>query len=159
MRAPMGSVSVRGPDDVQILLHAFPNDQRFARDIQRAALAVGTTAADQAEFRDLLQHALRAWYPRLEVRARDKMAAVSGDPMIWYVLRDGRVAPPRERLDRMHAALSDARATSADSERALERAEAVLAIARAPRTHGRERRAPERSAPAPAESRSEPSAE
>ena len=125
-RAPIGSVSVRGPDDVPILLHGFPTDQRFLRDIQRASLAVASTATTDAELRDLLQRALRAWYPRAEVRPREDLASVTRDERMWYVLRDGRVEPPRERIDRMHAVLSDARATAADSERAIERAQAVL---------------------------------
>jgi hypothetical protein len=128
----------------KVLLRAFPHDAHFFRDIRRAALAVQSSASTEQQLLELLQSALRAWYPRLEIRPREDLAAIAqGDPL-WYVMRDGRVGQGREDADRLYAVLSDARATTDEASLAVARAEAAVIFASQPRS----RRARERTAAA-----------
>jgi len=117
----------------EVIIHVFPHDARFVRDIRRAALAVRSTAASEADMRELLQRALRAWYPRIEVRVREDLASIVAEDRVWYVMRDGRAGRGRERSDRLYAAMSDARATTAEADVAVERAHATLELANRPR--------------------------
>jgi hypothetical protein len=129
----------------QVLLKAFPHDAGFFRDIRRAALAVQSSASTERELLELLQSALRAWYPRLEVRPRDDLAGLSEGDRLWYVMRDGRVSGGRDEADRLYAVMSDARATTEETSLAVARAEAAIALASQPRS----RRARERATAAP----------
>ena len=123
------ALPVRG----RVTVRTFPHDGRFERDIRRAVLAVGNAASSEADLRELLQGALRAWYPRVEVRAREGLASLSEEDRVWYVMRDGQLHKAREQRDRLYAALSDARATTAESDVAVERAHATMAFASQPR--------------------------
>lgn len=55
------------------------------------------------------------------------------DARVTLTASDDEVTSPRASLDRLHRALSDARDTAASSDVAVERARAVLELARHPR--------------------------
>jgi hypothetical protein len=141
------AMTIALPVSGQVVVRLFPHDPRFARDVRRAALAVRMSAGTEKELRDLLERALRAWYPHVEVRIREDLAGLLQEDRVWYVMRDGQVGNQRELTDRLYAALSDARATTAESDLAVQRAEAALAVARQPRS--RRRRATARAAGGP----------
>jgi len=127
----------------QVTIRAFPHDGRFLRDIRRAAVAVRGAAGTEGDFLDLLQRALRAWYPRVEIRPREGLAALAEEDRVWYVMREGKVRQPREQAERLYAALSDARATTAESDVAVERARAAMDFASQPRRRRERERRPE----------------
>jgi hypothetical protein len=143
---PEQALTIGLPVAGEVVVRLFPHDRSFARDVRRAALAVRASARTEKELRDLLERALRAWYPHLQVRIREDLAGLLQEDRVWYVMRDGQIGNQRELTDRLYAALSDARAT-AESDLAVERAQAALAVARQPRS--RRRRATSRAAGGP----------
>jgi hypothetical protein len=134
---PEQAMTIALPVSGKVVVRLFPHDQRFARDVRRAALAVRLSAGTEKDLRDLLERALRAWYPHVEVRIREDLVGLVQDDRVWYVMRDGQIGNRRELTDRLYAALSDARATTAESDLAVERAEAAMAIASQPRSRRR----------------------
>ena len=126
------SVWIAAPDGRRITIRPFPDEPGFMADIRRLAIAVGPSAATEAELRDLLETALRARYPRLVIRARDSLATLAGDDQVWYVLRDGRVGRPNERLSRLHPSPADARRSWEARDNVVQRAAPGFALAKRP---------------------------
>ena len=96
---PAAAATIALTEGARITVHAFPNDARFIRDIA-TVLDEQAFSGDSAEgLPDRVRQALRAWYPQLEIRVRDDLASLSDLDRVWYVLRDGRVGVPHDRLD------------------------------------------------------------
>jgi hypothetical protein len=55
--------------------------------------AAAEAALEDGQTTDQLQTVLRRLYPRAVVRARD----LSGDPLVWYVYREGRWVRAQDR--------------------------------------------------------------
>ena len=128
-RAQGGTFVLDGPGGASIFLRIFPEEARLAEDARRAAEGLGDQASSLDELRAQLEKRLRAWYPRLAIRAREDLASLSQAEHVWYVLRDGRVHGPEPRLDRLHAAMATARDVKSDAARAIERARGTVAVA------------------------------
>jgi len=126
-------VSIELALGTRVTIHAFPNEAAFVRDIRRVALAANSDEADEARLRELVESGLRSWYPMVEVRRREALADLTGSEHAWYVIRDGRVGKPRERIDRLHAALEAARENEAIARTVLEHVRASMEDAERPR--------------------------
>lgn len=120
-------------DGERIAIQIFPHDRGFARDVARALKAIGPSPASELDALASLRKVLRAWYPRLEIHPREALAGLAPHERLWYVLRDGRVRRADDQTNRLHAALSNARQTSADSDTAVAHARAALDFAGQPR--------------------------
>jgi hypothetical protein len=59
----------------------------------RAFAAAAEAALEDGQTTDQLQAILRRDYPRAVVRARD----LAGDPLVWYVYREGRWVRAQDR--------------------------------------------------------------
>jgi len=115
-------------DGSAVTIRMFPNDARFVRDIERAVAEAGVALPEDA-LRERLQARLRAWYPMVEVRARNDLAEIEPGEHLWYAMRDGHVGRPRERVDRLHAVMSDARVTSETTRVVLDQVRDTIARA------------------------------
>lgn len=133
-------LSVELPDGARIVIQPFPRERSFARDIARVLKALRGDAASEARLRMDVQDTLRSWYPRIEIQPRNALAGLIAEEHVWYALRDGRVRQASDQTNRLHAALSNARQTSVESDVAVEHARAAMDFASKPRA--RERREP-----------------
>jgi hypothetical protein len=114
-------------DGSRILIRTFPEDRRLAEDLQRAAGAALRAAAGDETLLERLEDALRPWYPRLTIHPREDLASLSGEDQVWYAMRDGHIHRPEPRLDRLHAALANARDVKSDSDEAIAHARDLVA--------------------------------
>ena len=130
------TLRVTAADGSRVSIHVFPHDARFVRDVERALEGVGAPGLPEPQLRDRVEARLRGWYPMLELHRRDDLAEIDQDEVMWYALRDGYVSRPRQRIDRLHGVMSDARITSATSIAVLEQARRTLDHAAHAR-HGR----------------------
>jgi hypothetical protein len=113
-----------------IQVHVFPDEKRLAADVVRAADSVAPEAGSDRELsRAAVEHRLRVWYPRLVIHSRTDFAAIVPSEEVWYVMRDGRIRRPDERIERLHAALATARDVTADADAALIRSRSIAAAA------------------------------
>jgi hypothetical protein len=108
--------------DATIVVRTFPEDPRMAADMRRIADDLAARASGLEDLRRTLELQLRSWYPRMTIRPREQLASLSESEHVWYAMRDGHVHPPNERLDRLHAAMADARDVRSDSAEAMHRA-------------------------------------
>jgi hypothetical protein len=132
---------LRGAPGRMIQVHVFPDEKRLAADVARAADSVRDSAGSDDELsRAAVEQRLRAWYPRLVIHSRTEFAAIMPSEEVWYVMRDGRVRRPNDRIERLHAALATARDITADADAALIRSRTIASAAGSPR-------APRRGAP------------
>jgi hypothetical protein len=128
VQSSAGPRDVRIPGGSTIALHVFPDDPRLWRDISRVADRMGPDeVADPERLRSAIETALRAWYPRLTIHTRTDIAALMPSDEVWYVMRDGRVGRPDERIDRLHAALATARDITEEADAALSRSHQIAA--------------------------------
>jgi len=141
--------SITLANDVQIVIQAFPHDTNFVRDIGRALTQVRASATSESQLLVALRGALRMWYPRIEIQPRNPLAGLIAEEHVWYALRDGRVRRANDQANRLHAAMANARQTSADSEVAVERARAAMNYANQPRSRHREAVVPSGAGPGP----------
>jgi hypothetical protein len=120
-----------------VIIHCFPADDSFVRDLRRAAASASAArAAADSELvglRDALVAALRAWYPLVALHEREDLASLTRREIVWYLFRDGRVRAQHEASDRLHHALAAARDTAALTDEAMDDAEATLRLADQPR--------------------------
>ena len=98
----------------------FPSDDpALSHDVGDAIRRLPEALADDVA-RANAEHDLRRWYRSLVIHERDTFGAYPDDPTtVWYVYRDGRVRRPNDRLDRLYAALADARTTCEASAHAI----------------------------------------
>ena len=101
-------------DGTTVVVHVFPDEPRFARDVQRVLLAVSPSAGTEADLRRMALRALHA-------------------ERLWYVFRDGQVRRPNATVDRLHRVMADARETETGAQLAMDHAAASLELARRPR--------------------------
>ena len=120
-------------DGTTVVVHVFPDEPRFARDVQRVLLAVSPSAGTEADLRRMALRALRAWYPRVAIHPQDALAALVHAERLWYVFRDGQVRRPNATVDRLHRVMADARETETGAQLAMDHAAASLELARRPR--------------------------
>jgi hypothetical protein len=123
------NVSIRLADGTVVVVHAFPEDVHVADDIRRAVHEVVTPSPDLDHLRQQLEDRLRAWYPRMIIRPRESLATLSQLEHVWYAMRDGRVHAPDARLDRLHAAMANARDVKEDADTAMARARELAGVA------------------------------
>lgn len=116
-----------------VTIRVFPHDERFVRDLERVLASLSSSTLSSPRLRSRLQASLRAWYPMFEVHRRDDLADLEPDEELWYAMRDGRIGRPRERIDRLHAVMSDARLTAAKSAEDIEHVRETVARAARPR--------------------------
>ena len=122
------SVSFSTADGASISVRVFPEDSRLAEDVRRAVRDATPRDQSAQAVRTSLESALRAWYPRLRIRPRDDLASLSEAEQVWYVMRDGRVHAPEPRLDRLHAAMANARDVRTESGEVLTRARELAGV-------------------------------
>lgn len=122
------SVSFATADGASIVVRVFPEDHRLAEDVRRAIRAATPRETSAEDTRTTLESALRAWYPRLRIRPREDLASLSEAEHVWYVMRDGRVHAPEPRLDRLHAALANARDVRTETGDVLTRARELVGV-------------------------------
>jgi len=121
-----------------VQLHVFPDEARLAADVAKAADAVDPEArSDRERWRAAVEQRLRTWYPRLVIHSRTDFAAIMPSEEVWYVMRDGRVRRPDDRIERLHAALATARDVTADADAALVRSRGIAAAVGSPRGSAR----------------------
>ena len=113
-----------------VQLHVFPDEARLAADVARAAALVDPEAhTDRERWRVAVEQRLRTWYPRLVIHSRTDFAAIMPSEEVWYVMRDGRVRRPDDRIERLHAALATARDVTEEADAALTRSRGIAAAA------------------------------
>jgi hypothetical protein len=118
-------VEFTSPRRGRIIVRVFPPDRRLADDIRRVGLAVLGTSADDAGLRHNLETGLRGWYPRLTIHEQEDLASLLPEDRTWYAMRDGRVHQPDPRIDRLHAALANARDLTEEADSALDRSRTI----------------------------------
>jgi hypothetical protein len=121
-------VSFSTADGASIVVRVFPEDRRLAEDVRRAIGAATPREKSAEDARTTLEAALRAWYPRLRIRPREDLASLSEAEHVWYVMRDGRIHAPEPRLDRLHAALANARDVRTETGDVLTRARELVGV-------------------------------
>lgn len=121
-----------------IVVHVFPDEEQLWRDVRKTALAITGESRNEPRLRASVQRALQRWYPHLIISRKEELASLA-DECVWYVMRDGRVRPPREGVDRLYRAMSDARDTQEASDASIDRARATIELANRPRPPARER--------------------
>lgn len=119
-------------DGSTVYIRAFPQEASFARDVRRA-LGGASPELTEGELLVEMQTRLRRWYPRIAIHPREELASLAAHERVWYVFRDGKVRKENPVADRLHRAMSEARATEDGTRRAIEHAEASLAFAARPR--------------------------
>jgi hypothetical protein len=122
------SVSFSTADGASIIVRVFPEDRRLADDVRRAVRAATPRERSPEDARTSLESTLRAWYPRLRIRPREDLPSLSEAEHVWYVMRDGRVHAPEPRLDRLHAAMANARDVQSEAAEVLTRTRELVGV-------------------------------
>src|SRR4051794_20483252 len=108
----------------------FPaDDVALRREVEAALVATDAALPEDARIAAVEKH-LRTWYRSVQIRTRDPFGGYPDDPTpVWYVYRDGRIRHRNPGLERLYAAIGDARETIRLSESAIESARSVLKVA------------------------------
>ncbi len=113
-----------------------PEDEDFAQLVHHLAHEFG--GPDGARGRllsDVLEFALRTFYPDVRVRCREPLAGFETEPLVLYAFRDGTLlsrdeAPGAERASRpLEALLRRSVSTYRESRRALRKASLTAFVA------------------------------
>jgi hypothetical protein len=114
----------RTEDDRPIVVRSFPANDRDFADATGDAIR-DAQPADPATLRDVVERRLRASYRNARIQARDELANLGMQEVVWYAYRDGRVRDTDPARERLYAAVATARRTIRDSEAAIEHARTV----------------------------------